>query len=139
MDILEETGKKIGHWESREIPSPSDLLPHLPESQYTPDLIEIMADIREKISCFPVIELTHIEIYDRANRKYGYGRQAMRAFLSYAKTHGYAYAIVKIGKLSLDDSLDANTDFYTESGWIRFATPTDYSLRFAYFDLAHFA
>jgi len=98
-----------------------------------------MADIREKITRFPVLELTDIQIYNRANRTNGYGRTALHEFLTYAKNQGYSYAIVRIGKYDPDVSLDGNTNFYTKCGWMRFITPTEFSLRFGYFNLSTLA
>lgn len=98
-----------------------------------------MADIESRIGCFPALELTDIQIYDPDQRRKGHGRRALGEFLDQAKKLGYTYAIVRIGKRAPDDSLDGNTDFYTKCGWLRFVTPAEFSLRFAYFDLSNLA
>jgi hypothetical protein len=135
MDIFNDSGKKIGHWSWREIAGPKDLFPGLSENHYPPDLLEIVADIREKIPNSPIAELEELHIYDKADRRKGHGSRALNSFFEIAKQAGYSWAIVKIGKHSPDDCLEGNTIFYTFCGWRRFITPTKYSLRFAYCDL----
>jgi GNAT superfamily N-acetyltransferase len=131
VNIFDPHGKIIGRWSCRNISSPEDLLPHLKPENFLPDLLEIMEDIRTKITTFPVLELTDFSIDANCRRK-GYGRKGMREFLDYAKAHGYQTVVVKIGKHSPDDCLEGNTLFYQACGWTRFVTPSEYSLRFAY-------
>jgi hypothetical protein len=139
MEIIDDSGRKIGHWSWRTISDPKDLFPGLAETHYPSDLLEIVADIRAKIPNFPIAELGDIHIYDKADRRKGHGGRALNRFLEIAKQAGYFWAIVKIGKYSPDDCLEGNTDFYTSCGWLRFITPTEYSLRFAYYDLSKYA
>jgi len=138
MDILDGSGRKIGQWLWSEISNPKDLLPHLSETEYPADLTQVMADILEKILNFPIAELMDIHIYNRADRRKGHGRRALNGFFKVAVESGYSYGIVKIGKYSPDDCLEGNTDFYTSCGWVRFITPNEYSLRYAYYDLSKF-
>jgi len=138
MDILDDSGRKIGQWSWREISDPKDLFPSLLETHLPSDLTQIVNDIREKIPNFPIAELGDVQIYDKADRRKGHGRRALNSFFEVAKQSGYSCAIVKIGKYSWDDSLEGNTDFYTSCGWVRFITPTQFSLRFAYYDLSKY-
>jgi hypothetical protein len=134
MDILDDSRNKIGHLTWHEVLSPAGLFPNLPETQYSSDLIEIITDIGSKI-LFPAVQLDDIQIYELSNRKNGYGRKALNRFLKDVSHHGYNYSIVKIGKYNPEDSLEGNTQFYMRCGWVRFITPSEYSLRFAYFQI----
>jgi hypothetical protein len=138
MEILDDSGRKIGQWSWREISEPKDLFPSLSETHFPSELTQIVNDIREKIPNFPIAELENLHIDDKMDRRKGYGRRALNSFFEIAKQSGYSKAIVKIGKYSLDDSLEGNTDFYTSCGWVRFITPTQFSLRFAYYDLSKY-
>ncbi len=134
--ILDDSGRKIGHWSWREITDMNDLFPLLSAKDHFDDLTKIAADIRQKISNFPIALLSDIQIYDKADWLKGHGRRALNNFFRIAKHSDCSLAIVEIGKHSLDDCLEGNTDFYTSCGWARFITPTEYSPRFAYCDLS---
>ena len=134
MEITDQSGLTIGEWAYREVSSPEGLVPSMQPEHFLQDLRQIMEDIHATIRVFPAMELTHLWIR-REHRRKGHGRRVVGQFLREAKDGGYAYALVKIGKLNFDDCLEENTAFYVNCGWVRFITPTEYSLRFAYFDL----
>jgi len=135
-NILNDAGTKIGQWSWRELCHPEELFPHHIENEYSAHFALIEADIRAKIPSFPVAELRNLEIYDELERGKGYGRKTLYGFFELARSAGYSHAIVEIGKLSLDTCIEESTKFYARCGWTRFVTPTEYSPRFAYFDLA---
>ena len=135
MDIVDANGEIVGEIAIRVVSSPEDLFGGKAVSGLSACNLEILEDIRAKIPTFPVIEFTTLHIHDKHRRK-GYGRRAVERLLREARADGHSYAIVKIGKFSIRDSLENNTSFYVSCGWVRFVTPTRYSLRFAYYDLA---
>ena len=135
MKIFARNNKVIGYLTYRELPSKESiaelLLVPFVDNHHT-----IIHDIHSKIDVFPIIELTDISITNKRNRRKRYGSMAIGKFLEYAKVTGYRYAVVKIGKHSIHDSLDGHTDFYTRNGWNRFVAPSEFSPRFAYYDLS---
>lgn len=134
MDIIDNNCRKIGHLEWNIVSCLGDLLPNIPEEQYSRDLKEVILDIQSKI-LFPAIELKDIQIYSANDRNKGFGRKALIEFTIEAQRQNFKHAIVRIGKHNPDDSLDGNTNFYTKCGWRRFITPNEFSLRFAYYIL----
>jgi hypothetical protein len=141
IDIFDKKGTVIGELTHREITSEMDPAEWLPPLMVGSFPIEgnriIRDDVFSKIDRFPIIEVTNIQIPNKKLRRNGDGTRAMVRFFAFAKAAGYRYAIVMIGKRSLQDSLENNTDFYVKkNGWTRFVMPNPTSPRLAYYDLS---